>query len=121
MRNLLVLTLLFIFLPDNSFSQDKIAKELSEIKNDTDVLKEGQKAINKRIDDLDQNLNRRIDDLKNIMLCGFGIIFSGMFILMGFIIWDRRTTLTPVVREMEESKQRQKAVEEVLKVYAKKM
>lgn len=39
---------------------------------------------------------------------------------MGFIIWDRRTTLAPVVREMEELKQRQKTQEKVLKTYAKK-
>lgn len=39
-------------------------------------------AVDKRMDDL----NKRIDDLKTFLLWGFGILFGGMGILMGFII-----------------------------------
>ena len=45
------------------------------------------------------------DDLKALILWGFGILFGGMGLLIGFVIWDRRTALEPVAkkyRELEE-------------------
>ncbi|MFV1977379.1 MAG: coiled-coil domain-containing protein [Candidatus Scalindua sp.] len=85
-------------------------------------LEEGQKALNQRIDDINKrfdDVNKRIDDtnkriddlreeirdLKTFMLWGFGILFGGMGILIGFVIWDRRTAIAPVAgktRELEE-------------------
>jgi cell division protein FtsB len=115
-----------IIVPTNVLAQTKITKDIEEIKKDIVVIKEGQKAINKRIDDVNTSLNnKRIDDLRqemiqqistlrNIMLGGFGVLFSGMC----FVIWDRRTTLAPVIKEVEGIKE--KTVEEVLKGYAKK-
>jgi len=60
------------------------------------------------------------------MLWGFGITFSGMFILIGFILWDRRTTLAPVVNETKELKEiidllkkDDRILKTILKEYAK--
>ncbi|MEW6608876.1 MAG: hypothetical protein AB1414_15765, partial [bacterium] len=70
-------------------------------------VEEGFKAVNQRIDDLDKRidgldkridgldkridgLDKRIDNLINIVVGGFGIIFAGIFSLIGFVIWDRR-------------------------------
>jgi len=47
--------------------------------------------INDRIDDVNKSINGRIDDTNNILLWGFGVLFAGMFVLVGFVIWDRRT------------------------------
>ena len=67
-------------------------------------LEEGQKRIDQRIDalslriaDLQKNLGERIDELKQFMLWGFGVTFAGMFALIGFVIWDRRTALNPAI------------------------
>ncbi len=67
------------------------------IRLDTKV-DEGLKALNQRIDDtnkrtddLRKELKENINDLKTFMLWGFGILFGGMGILIGFVIWDRRT------------------------------
>ncbi|MDP2209985.1 MAG: hypothetical protein Q8K98_14610 [Bacteroidota bacterium] len=82
-------------------------------------------SFNKRIDDLRSDMNSRFDDIKNFMYWGFGIIFGWVAILMGFILWDRRSTLAPVVREqkyiqaeIDEWKKKEKIIIEVLNKYA---
>ena len=85
--------------------------------------------INKRFDDMNKridDMNKRIDNLQGFMLWGFGITFSGMFILIGFILWDRRTTLAPVVNETKELKEiidllkkDDRVLKTILKEYAK--
>jgi hypothetical protein len=84
-------------------------------------LEEGQKALNQRIDDMNNSVNKRfddinnkIDDIKTFMLWGFGILFGGMGLLMGFVIWDRRTALAPAVK-------RTKEIEEQLDIAVKKV
>lgn len=79
-------------------------------------LDDGQKNLSQRMDDLNHridDLNRRIDDLRQTTLWGFGVTFSGLFILMGFVIWDRRTAISPVMRRTEQ-------IEAVLREYAAK-
>jgi hypothetical protein len=80
---------------------------------------EGFKAVNQRIDDVNNNLNKRIDELKDFMFWGFGILFGGMGILIGFVIWDRRTALAPAIRKNKELEEREEIIEKVLKEYAK--
>lgn len=87
------------------------AKEVSFTQEDRDRLirlEEGQKALQKQI-----------DDLKTFMLWGFGILFGGMGILIGFVIWDRRTALQPAMRKNKELEERQDKVEKALKEIAR--
>ena len=42
------------------------------------------------------------DELLGFMKWGFGLLFTGMLILVGFILWDRRSTLKPVKDELDE-------------------
>ena len=42
------------------------------------------------------SIQRQLDDIKSFMFWGFGVLFGGMGILIGFVIWDRRTALEPV-------------------------
>lgn len=83
-------------------------------------------GLNRRIDDLDRSLNRRIGEIREFILWGFALTFSGMFILVGFILWDRRSTLSPVITSMKDAettihelKKREKMVEDVLTEYSK--
>jgi|YNPMSStandDraft_1061717.scaffolds.fasta_scaffold02091_1 hypothetical protein len=78
------------------------------------VVDEGFKSTNLRID----NLRDDIKDLKTFMLWGFGILFSGMGILIGFVLWDRRTALAPVIKKYEELEERQGKIENSLKALA---
>ncbi len=97
-------------------------------------LKAGQKALNKRIDKLDgkiDKLDERIDkldgkldntvrDIKGFMMWGFGITFAGIFSLIGFVLWDRRTALAPAINKNKELEEREEKVERALKEYALK-
>jgi len=46
-------------------------------------------------------INQRLDNLQTFLYWGFGLLFSFMVFLFGFIIWDRRTTIAPVKREQD--------------------
>ena len=93
-------------------------------------LEEGQKSLEKRIDGLDKRidglqsqingLQSQISDLHNLIIGGFGIVFVGIFGLFGFVIWDRRTAITPVVRKTRELEEREELTVKVLKAYADK-
>jgi len=90
-------------------------------------IEEGDKALNLRIDDtnrrideLKQDLSQRIDELRQTLLWGLGVMFAGMFALVGFVIWDRRSALAPAVRQMEGLREREEKLEAALKEYARK-
>ncbi|MFH1562860.1 MAG: hypothetical protein ABIF11_05520 [Nitrospirota bacterium] len=103
-RKLLILIFgLFILLPNPCFSQNKEDK-LDRIITEIAVLKEGQRAINQRIDDLDNKISTRIDDLRNELKSDIGdlrgliyVLLGGILALIGFVLWDRRTALIPAV------------------------
>ena len=72
-------------------------------------LEEGQKGLNKRIDDV----NKRIDDVRNELKEDIGdlkslvyLILAGIIALIGFVIWDRRTALSPVISKTKELEER---------------
>jgi hypothetical protein len=64
------------------------------------------------------SLQRQLDDLKTFLLWGFGILFGGMGILIGFVIWDRRTALEPVIRKSRELEDKEEKLVRVLKEYS---
>jgi hypothetical protein len=64
-------------------------------------LEEGQKFLQRQIDDLRISLQKQIDDIKTFLLWGFGILFSLMSVLIGFVLWDRRTAVSPVIQRTE--------------------
>jgi hypothetical protein len=80
-------------------------------------LEEGQKRLEaqlaQRIDGVEATLNRRIDELRQFMLWGFGVTFAGIFALIGFVLWARRTALAPAIRRTDR-------IEAALKEYAAK-
>ncbi len=90
--------------------------ELLDIKERVIRIEEGQKALNQRIDDLDKKLSKRIDDLANLI---YGVL-AGMFALVGFVIWDRRSALAPAIRKTKDIEERQDRVERAIKELALK-
>ena len=66
------------------------------------------------------SIQRQLDDIKSFMFWGFGVLFGGMGILIGFVIWDRRTALEPVAIKSRELLEREEKLERALKEYAKK-
>jgi len=46
------------------------------------------------------------DEVLGFLKWGFGLLFTGMLILVGFILWDRRSTLKPVKDELDKLERR---------------
>ena len=83
-------------------------------------LEEGQKYLQKQIDELKKDTQRQFDELRTFLYWGFGILFGGMGILIGFVIWDRRTAVEPVARKIKEIEEREEKIEKVMKKLAKR-
>jgi hypothetical protein len=79
-------------------------------------VEEGIKFVNQRIHDVKEEIR----DLKTFILWGFGILFSGMGILMGFVLWDRRTAITPVIKRTKELEEENEKIYKVLKEMGKR-
>jgi len=58
-------------------------------------------ALDNRIDDVRQQINRLEDKFDTYFLWGFGLVLMSIFGLIGFIIYDHRTTLAPVENKTE--------------------
>ena len=121
--------LLFMLLSFFAFMQPVLGQTRPTNEERLIRLEEGMKNLNIRFDDMNkrfESIDKRFDALQGFMLWGFGITFSGMFILIGFILWDRRTTLAPVVNETKELKEiidllkkDDRILKTILKEYAK--
>ncbi|MDI6735997.1 MAG: hypothetical protein QME42_07380 [bacterium] len=83
-------------------------------------IDDNQKNLQRQIDDNQKSLQRQIDELKNVMMWGFGMMWTGMLALMGFILWDRRTALLPTIHALKELVLQQKKIELALQQYATK-
>ncbi len=53
-------------------------------------------AIDKKFEAVDNKFDRMEDKFTQLFMWGFGIVLMAIFGLVGFIIYDRRTTLAPV-------------------------
>lgn len=114
MKKTLLLTIL-AFLFFNFLSSSVFAKEVSFTQEDRDRLirlEEAEKALSQRIDDL----GKRIDDLRDIVY----VVLGGIIALIGFVIWDRRTALSPAIKKNKELEERQDRIERALKELARK-
>lgn len=50
---------------------------------------------------MEQGLNRRIDDLRSTTLTLFSVLLGMMAAFVGFVLWDRRSMLKPIQRQMQ--------------------
>jgi chaperonin cofactor prefoldin len=74
-----------------------------------------EKSINQRIDDFRGELKGEIQALRELIY----VVIGGIFVLIGFVIWDRRTALSPAIRRYKELEEREELLEKALKEYAK--
>ena len=97
-------------------SNREIYNEITDLKVQVGKLEtkmeEALKSVDNRIDDI----NNRIGDMMGLM----HVIIAGMIALIGFILWDRRSAIAPVVRQAKELERDKAVVWEVLREYAKK-
>ncbi len=116
----LVLMLLAITLAKEVPFTQEDRDRIRNVELKVERLEEGQKYLQKQIDDLKKDTQRQFDELRTFLYWGFGILFGGMGILIGFVIWDRRTAVEPVARKIKEIEEREEKLEKVMKKLAKK-
>ena len=103
-----------------------LANEISYTLEDRDRLikvEANVEQIVKRFEQVDkrfEQIDNRIERLENVMMWGFGLLFTTMIGLVGFVLWDRRTALSPAIRESRELREREERIERALKEFAEK-
>lgn len=69
-------------------------------------LEEGIKANKEMIVALRAEMGTLRTEILGFLKWGFGLLFTGMLILVGFILWDRQSTLKPVKDEIDDLEKR---------------
>ena len=102
---------------------DGLDKRIDGLDKRIDGLDKRIDGLDKRIDGLDKRidgLDKRIDGLQNLMEILIGAIFAQTIGIVGFVLWDRRTALSPAVKKNKEIEEKEERIERALKELAKK-
>jgi len=121
MKNYCVFILLCFCITFSSFGQSKSDNFTSD---DRKVLTDLQGKVGQlevKLDVYQKQTQRLFDNLQTFLYWGFGILISLMGFLLGFVLWDRRTTLAPVMKEAEELKKQENKILDVLREYSEKV
>jgi len=78
--------------------QQALNQRISDLRSE---MKSGQEALRFEMKSGQEALNKRLDDSNNFMLAIIGLIIG----LFGYILWDRRTMVKPVVERVERLEQ----------------
>lgn len=70
------------------------------------ALRNDMRSMRNEMGSMRNEMHSMRTEILGFMKWGFGLLFSGMFILVGFILWDRRSTLKPVKDELDELERR---------------
>lgn len=126
----LIITLLFVL---NIKAQEQPLPYAQADRDRMVRLETKVEAIDKRLDDLNLNIdarfsevNKKIDRLEDkfdgYFMWGFGLVLMSIFGLIGFVIYDRRTTLAPVesktekiIKALKEAAEKDPVLREALK------
>ena len=83
---------------------NSLRNEMSSLRNEMDAKFE---AVDARFD----SVNAKFDYIFWIL----GVVFAMMLFMLGFIIWDRRTTLAPINSEIEELKRTNEKMKDIFR------
>jgi len=117
MKKYIFLLLIFITTIFANTTNEEILKKLDKIEHNQELLKQEMKlrfeavdkrfeAIDKRFEDMNENFNKRFEavDKRFEMLTNFMMaLTAGIFGLIGFMMWDRRTVVEKAKKEIENS------------------
>ena len=71
--------------------------------------------VEKRIDQRIDGLGQRLSSLESLIY----VLLAGMFALVGFVLWDRRTAVAPLQRSQRDLEEREQKLERALLEYAR--
>ena len=97
----------------------RVESEQKALRNEMNSLRNEMNARFESIDKRFELMYDQIKDIKTFLYWGFGVLFTFMAALMGFVLWDRRTVLTPVQRKTEMVEKNNEKIIEALQTLAK--
>ena len=111
---LLVICMASFFAPVSSYavesspkiSDREIIESLTRLEEGVKANREMILALRNEMGSMRNEMGSMRTEILGFMKWGFGLLFSGMLILVGFILWDRRSTLKPVKDELDELERR---------------
>ncbi|GAB5046960.1 hypothetical protein TdN_13520 [Thermodesulfovibrio sp. TK110] len=112
MKTPLVIASILMVLFISTFS---FAKDVSFTQEDRDRLI----RLEVKVEESSKALNQRIDSLQQLIYILIGVVVAQTIGVIGFVLWDRRTALQPALRKNKELEERQDKVEKALKEIAK--
>ena len=133
MKPLLFLTLLLFLSGLPGWAQEHSIAYTQADRDRMVRLETKVEGLDKRIDDLTLNINSRFSEVNNkidrlenkfdsYFMWGFGLVLMSIFGLIGFVIYDRRTTLAPVenkteriIKALKDASEKDPALREALK------
>jgi len=77
-------------------------------------MEEAIKGVNYRID----SLEKRMENIENLMYILISAIFAQIIGVVGFVLWDRRTALSPAIAKNKELEEKTHMLEQALKEMA---
>ena len=98
MKKILVF-ILVIFVTSSGFSQKEVPFTLDD-RDRLIRLETEQKALKSEMNTKFESQQQQINDLKQFFYWGFGIVIALIITLFGYIIWDRRTALYPLMKKV---------------------
>ena len=106
--------------------QKSLRNEMISLRNEMNARFESIdkrfESMDKRFESMDkrfESMERQFADLKTFLYWGFGVLFTFMAALMGFVLWDRRTVLAPVQKKTEMVEKNNEKIIEALQTLAK--
>ena len=101
-KKYLLITCWLIYMPVVSYAIE-VAPRISdrEIIESLAELKSGQNSLEKTMNTRFQSFEKRFSFLENLMM----IVIAGIFGLIGFIVWDRKTALRPLEKKLDKLEQ----------------
>ncbi|MFN3976825.1 MAG: coiled-coil domain-containing protein [Aquificaceae bacterium] len=99
---------------------EALQKQIDDLKTSTQKQIDG---LQRQMDGLQKQVDELRSDLRTYMSITLGALFTiivGIIALIGFVLWDRRTAISPVARKTRELEDRSERIERVLKSLAKR-
>lgn len=100
--------------------RSEIKGEIQGVRSEIQGVRGEIKDVRGEIRDIRGEITAVKTEIKEFMLWGFGVTFAGIFALIGFVLWDRRTALAPAIRKSRELEEREEKIEKALREIALK-